>query len=103
MNPKQEKYINFVIEDILKYTEIDYDARTVQTPFPLILSSRKLTHPHFITLDFNIFPITDFYSIRSSFSQYIIGKYGVHDDELVRIWYEYRDRIKPLIQNINNG
>ena len=83
---KKEKYYNYVVNDIVKNTEIDYDQETITLPspsFPLLFFS---TYSSFIP------------SILS-FSKYVKARYGAHDEEMDIIWNQYRERIIKLIDN----
>ena len=83
MNPKIEKYYDYVVEDIISNTEIDYDQETITLPspsFPSFSFSHHLYHP-------------------LSFSKYVKARYGAHDEEINIIWNQYRERIIKLIDN----
>jgi len=78
---KKEKYINYVVEDLVKNTEIDHDQETIKFPF----------HSH-SSLFFNYL-----YLLPSSFfSNYIKEKYGAHSEEIEIIWDQYKERIESL-------
>jgi len=81
---KQERYINYVVEDLVKKTEIDYEEETIFLPFPLPFHSFTilfLSYPPFI------------------FSKYIKNLYGTKDEEAQTIWDQYKERIQSLINN----
>mgnify|MGYP001599901285 CR=1 FL=1 len=90
MDRKIEKYINYVVDDMIKKTEIDYDQETITLPFllPLTFNSFPFTHSIF-TLSFP----------PNLFSIYIKNLYGIRDEEAQTIWDQYRNRIQTLINN----
>ena len=82
---KEEKYYNYVVDDLVKNTEIDHDQETIKfpfyynyTPFPFVL------HSH---------------TISTIFSKHVIERYGVHDEEMRIIWNQYREKILTIIGN----
>ncbi len=81
---KQEKYINYIVDDLVKKTEIDY-KRKGTSPFlpPFTLFSLSL----------NNIP-----SAPGYFSNHIKEMYGVRDEEMEIIWDQYVERIKPFIR-----
>ena len=85
MKTKLEKYINYVVEDLVKNTRIDYDNKRIYPPF-----SSSLFIP---------FSFFSSHSSIISFSPYIQKRYGARDEEIQIIWDLYRERIKELIDN----
>ena len=88
---KKEKYINYVVNDLVKNTEIDHDQETIKFPFyyNYILPSSPLPFPSIL-----------FYSHHSTtFSKHVIERYGVHDEEMRIIWNQYREKILTIIGN----
>ena len=82
---KKEKYYNYVVEDLVSKTEIDYDQEII-----------KLTYPSFPL------PLLLFLFLSSpshSFSNYIKKMYGAHSEEIEIIWKLYKERIQSLINN----
>ena len=80
---KKEKYINYVVEDLISNTEIDYDQKKIKYPFsPYIF--------------FNYFFLT---FIFTSFSKYVIERYGIHDNDVDNTWEIYKGKIKEVIDN----
>ena len=89
---KKEKYINYIVEDMIKNTEIDYEQGKIKYP-------STLPFPLLIFPLYN-YPLTN--SIISpfpSFSKYIIERYGIHDNDVDIIWKLYKGKIKELIDN----
>ena len=79
---KKEKYINYVVEDLISKTEIDYDQEKIKFP------STPLFHS----------PLRSFLSyFLPSFSNYIKEMYGAHDEEIKIIWKLYKERIQSII------
>ena len=77
----KEKYINYVVDDLVSKTEIDYEQGKIKFPF----------HSH-SSLFFNYL-----YLLPSSFfSNYIKEKYGAHSEEIEFIWDQYKERIESL-------
>ena len=82
---KKEKYINYVVVDMIKNTEIDYDQEKIKS------------HSSIPSLPLSfLFP---FSSPLFSFSKYVIERYGIHDNDVDIIWKLYKERIQSLINN----
>jgi hypothetical protein len=86
MNNK-EKYYNYVVNDIVKNTEIDYDQETIKFPFLHSLSPFPLSHPFSSPLLY--FPL---------FIKYVKTRYGARYEEIKIIWNLYKEKIQPLIK-----
>ena len=97
---KKEKYFNYVIGELIKNTEIDYEQEEIR----LI----KLDN---IKSD-SIFPTdsqSDIASFRLLFNQsfqppaifhkHVKWMYGIDDSEVGMVWDVYRGRIKKLVGN----
>jgi len=82
---KKEKYINFIIDDLVSKTEIVYEQETI-----------FLTHPSFPYLF--PFPHTSLF-LPPFFTEHVTKLYGTHKDEVDIIWYQYKQRIKELVSN----
>jgi len=86
---KKEKYYNYVVEDIVKNTEIDYDQETIKFPFLHSLSTF-----HFSLL---LPPFTpSFYP--PPFIKYVKTRYGARYEEIKIIFILYKERIQSLIK-----
>ena len=81
---KKEKYINFIVDDLVTKTEINYEQGRINFPFSHIPS-----HP-FYSLSILF--------ILSPFSKYIKERYGTRDEEINIIWRQYKERIQSLIK-----
>ncbi len=88
---KKEKYINYIVEDLLKKTEIDYDMGMIK-PF----SSFSSPHP---LSSFFPFSLIFYYFSLYPFSKYMQEIYGAREEEVEIIWVRYRQRIHSLIEN----
>jgi hypothetical protein len=86
---KYEKYINYVVNDLVKNTEIDYEKRKIIFPFNLHLRF------HFKSTIF----IKPNPTNSLDFKYYTVKTYGSHDEEIEDIWNLYKQRIEILISN----
>ena len=89
MDKRKEKYYNYVVNDLVKKTEIDYDGGRIYTPFFPPYS------PHSSPLVF-----LSFTSPPLSFSDHGKGVYGLTYREIKYVWKEYGKIIK---YKVNNG
>ena len=84
---KKERYYNFIVDDLIKKTEIDDNKRIISfPPKPHLLSRRYIHYSEVI-----------FLKLSSVFYTYILKRYGVQNDEVEMIWGLYRERILTLI------
>jgi hypothetical protein len=92
---KKEKYYNYVVEDLVKNTEIYHDQETIKFPFyyTFLSLSTSLLHT-FLTPS----PPSPYLHTFSRFSKHVIERYGVHDEEIKIIWNLYKEKIQPLIK-----
>ena len=84
---KKEKYINFILDDLVSKTEIDYEQETI-----------FLTHPSFPPFPSPLH-ILRFILPPPFFTEHVTKLYGTHKDEVDIIWYQYKQRIKELVSN----
>tara|TARA_R110002126_G_scaffold197188_1_gene345091 strand:+ start:642 stop:905 length:264 start_codon:yes stop_codon:yes gene_type:complete len=84
---KKEKYYNYVVEDLIKKTEIDYDQEIIKYPH------LNFPYPSLIPR-----MATSSYS-ELRFSDHIQGKYGIQEDEVGMVWGQYMIRLQTLINN----
>ena len=82
---KKERYINYIIDDLVKKTEIDYETMRLTLPF--------LSSPTSFPFFFNLL------SPHPAFSEYVKERYGAHSEEINIIWNLYKERIQSLINN----
>ena len=80
---KVEKYHQYVIEDLVKKTNIDYDKKILH--FPSLPSS-------FLSLLFYNSP-----SPPTFFSSYVESMYALKGDEIKIIWEQYWDRVSLVV------
>jgi len=86
---KKEKYINYVVNDLVSKTEIDYDQEKIKFPF----YNNSIFFISLPSSPFSFFPFR-----FSRFSKHVIERYGAHSEEIKIIWYQYKERIQPLIK-----
>ena len=106
---KKEKYYNYVLNDLVSKTEVDYDNESVNFPFPI----HPITHtyptpvhrsPSSRFLYHTSFPLTTNSYFFLSFSEHCKVVYGLTDEESEIIWGQFREIIKDKIEVlIGNG
>jgi hypothetical protein len=89
------KFLNKVLDQIVRETEIDYDEERLYTPYLSILSPTHHTHSfsHFTPLPL-LPPL--------SFSKHCKEVYGLNDNEMEYVWEEYKEIIRDN-RLYNNG
>ena len=80
------KFLDKVLDHIVRETRIDYDRKVIGTPLHFI--PFDFFHPSFTS---SIYPLI--------FSKHCRGVYGLNDDEVKYVWDEY----KKIILNKTNG
>ena len=83
---KKEKYINFIVDDLIKKTEINHIRGDIRYPSS---TSLYLLPPPSSLSSLSNYPLF----------LYIIERYGAHSEEMGIIWDLYKQRIKELIDN----
>tara|TARA_R110000803_G_scaffold203140_1_gene268568 strand:- start:1043 stop:1318 length:276 start_codon:yes stop_codon:yes gene_type:complete len=90
MNGK-ERYYNYIVDDLMKTTEINVDVGTIHLPI----------HPMLF-----MYPLSDIIRfdwrsprINRLLTKTCISKYGAKEAEIQTIWKLYRERILKLISN----
>jgi hypothetical protein len=78
MNKKAERYLNFIIDSLLKGTEYDEEGDVINVPFPHMKNSRKV------------------YWLQSKVSRYIKEKYGANEEEIGFILASYHRANKKM-------
>tara|TARA_R110000803_G_scaffold40330_1_gene86954 strand:+ start:333 stop:602 length:270 start_codon:yes stop_codon:yes gene_type:complete len=81
---KKGGYVNYIIEDLIKKTEVDYILERVRFPFPF---TNPLTSYPFYS--FLLYP----HSFSSYFYKHIESYYGVPHELKDKIWVIYKERI----------
>ena len=86
-----KKYLNKVLDHMVRGTEIDYDQEKIYFPFStsLTLSTPYLRFSPFFSLIFLPSPI--------AFSSYCKNQFGLTEDEIRYVWKIYKDIIKDKI------
>jgi len=84
---ENKKYLDKVVEHLVRSTEIDYENKEVNTPFNL----RPL---HLLSLPLHLFS-----PLSLTFSSYCKNMFGLTDDEMEYVWKEYRNIINDKIEN----
>jgi len=79
-----KKYLDKVLDHLVRGTKIDYENGIVSTPLTLHL------------LPFHLSP---FYLLFSSFSNYCRDTFGLTKEEIEYVWKEYRKIITDKIKN----
>ena len=85
---RKEKYYNFIVDDLLKKTEIDYEKEEISFPSSFLSSS-----------PFSFSSLLLYPSHPYLFSKYLKDLYGTRDEEVRTIWKLYKERIQSLIDN----
>ena len=89
---KIEQYINYVVDDLVKDTEMDYTTQKITTPF---IGGDEITFRQF----YHIHKAPPYHlSIHPGYAKLIQTKYGAREEELDLIWDTYSNKIKSLIK-----
>ena len=80
---KKEKYINFIVDDLISKTEV------TNTPF-----DREITFPFQPYIFFNLYIPHDY---KDSFNKHVSSQYGVRESEYGILWNLYKERIGRLV------
>jgi hypothetical protein len=89
---KHQKYINFIVDDLVKGTEI------IQLP------KKRYNMTHDVKPPFHIpdyISYTSFLprSYPDTFPTYLQQRYGVREEEVGKIWNTYRKKIYTILNN----
>jgi len=101
MDNKIKRYLDRVVIELVKDTNIDYDREEISFPFspsPFSFSHTLLIHILFQLRTLK--PYNNTYSLSLSFSKYCENLFGITEEEIDYVWGEYVER---LIQKIENG
>ncbi len=92
---ENKKYLDKVVEHLVKGTKIDYENKEVKTPFHF---SFYIIHTSLSTSSFySLLPPP--HSPSPSFFTYCRRFYGLTKDEILYIWKEYRNIINGKIED----
>ena len=80
---KKEKYINFIVNDLIKKTIIEGGFIEFPFPTPLECYRTDLGDPQLINKG----------SVAGGFVKYVMDRYGVIRDEVDDIWEDYEEII----------
>lgn len=96
MNNK--KYIDKIIDHMVRITNIDYENELVNLPFPFhnLPFPFHTTHYNLLYLLSHQLPESSFYH---SFNNYCVNTFGLTDDEVRYVLDEYGKIIKDKIEN----
>jgi len=87
---ENKKYIDKVIDHLVRSTKIDYDNNLIS---PTFFSSFT-----FFLLSSSV-SFTSRIFLKNSFSSYCENTYGLTEDEIKYVWNEYKDIIKDKLEN----
>ena len=91
---KKERYINYVVDDLVKKTEINHETERIKTPF------RQLSYSFILHFQLPTGSASSTSVLYSSFSKHCEEVYGLYKDEVDYIWDRY---IQIFRDKINNG
>ncbi len=96
---ENKKYLDKVIEHLVRNTKIDYDNDKIHYPFSNLFRFYSSSLSFFFSSYFSAssFSLSSFFS---SFTEYCKNTFGLTDDEIKYVWNQYR---KILINKIENG
>ncbi len=85
---KQERYINYIVDDLISKTEIDYDMEIFHFKFlNKTMGFGLLTHQPY-----------SHHSFPYSIMEYMRERYGSREGELMMIQKLYRSKLQSLIK-----
>jgi hypothetical protein len=87
MTPK-EKYINYIVDDLISKTEIDYLGDWVKFNF-------YDPQSHFI---YQSLPLPNI--ISGAFRIHLIDKYGARENDIKIVWNRYKQKITRIIYHV---
>jgi hypothetical protein len=88
---RQDEYINYIVEELVSGTVIDYDREEINCPFFL----------HTFLLSFEFSKLVFYYpSFPDNYKNYMKNNYGIYNkDVYIKVWDRYRDIIFNSIEN----
>jgi hypothetical protein len=84
-----KKFLNKVVDQIVRETEIDYDKEEIQFPFFSDSSSFRF---------YSSYILVSIY-VPSSLTKHCKDVYGLNEQEIDYVWEEYKHIIKDKIDN----
>ena len=106
---KDKKYLDKVIEHLVRGTRIDYDNDKIHYPFHFLPSLNSSNPSPSLSSFIYLFsskttPSTStsipFFTYFLSFTEYCKNTFGLMDGEIKYVWYQYG---KILLNKIENG
>ena len=94
---KKEKYINYIVDDLIKTTIIDYDQKIIVFPFTPYLSHRLLTNRYLNSPLWTLHK-DDMIKVKN----HLMGKYGLGEKEMDGVWETYRQQILIMVDKKEN-
>jgi hypothetical protein len=94
-----KKYIDKILEHLVRGTKIDYEKETISFPFshtntnPILSLSKFLTDRHLLSWLFSP------HSPDSSFSYHCRDHFGLTKEEIKYVWKEYKSIITDKIKD----
>ena len=88
MKSNQKKYLDKVVDMVVRETRIDYDDQRIYTPF-IKFNNLSLPLPYTII----------YFSQSHKFHKYSKDTYGIVGDEIEYVWTKYTNIIKDKIDN----
>lgn len=85
MEDKHNRYLDRVIDFLVRDTTIDYDREEIKYPFPSFRGSLPIFSPTHVS------------SPLPTFSTYVRDIYGLTEEELDYVWEKYRNIINEKI------
>jgi len=97
-----KKFLNKVIDQIVRETRVDYDQEEIYFPFgfPSFNKTIIFTIDFHVTLQLFSPPLPFNHSPLHTFVYHCIEVYGLNDDEIDYVWEEYR---KIIIDKIDSN
>lgn len=97
---ENKRYLDKVVEHLVRGTNMDYDNDKIHYPFPTLSSSFYSFLLHIQTTPSSSFRLFgSFHLIFRSFTEYCKNTFGLTDDEIKYVWNQYG---KILLNKIEN-
>ena len=90
MNKKLERYINYIVNDVLENTIIDMDKRFYK--FPFMYSSVRF-NMDVMDLTISIYSSPTNSNLFGHFYNYVNDMYGITPGEVMTLWKRYIDKL----------
>tara|TARA_R110000822_G_scaffold182462_1_gene322039 strand:+ start:30 stop:308 length:279 start_codon:yes stop_codon:yes gene_type:complete len=90
---KKEKYINYIVDDLLKKVILDYDRKNIIYDF-LPDTMRKTFNVLYFRSNFIMFPY------EHEFNDYVTERYGASGDDMYVIWDQFIRGVKEMVDYV---